>query len=544
MRKLLTNWRVLLLIFLLVSSLLLISMKGLEFGVDFKGGTLFQIHLAEPVKSQRDIESITSTIEQRLDWTGLKDTQVTAWGSDVEGVEFVIAQIAETDPEEVENIEALLLKQGRFEVMLDGELVFEGKDIMQVQKEISKGYNYRPVGENAYEWRLPFTLTEAGGRKFTEAAFHKCTLSGFNQETGSSYVCEKTYFFIDRPTESVMVVDRFRFENDKQEMLMGSLFADIPPNTQISELLTNAQLPYLSFTEELSPEDLNRLRELKQDHKYALIAPDLPESVKAELEGLDYILKEVSLAEEEPWTWRASGAKKVISLTEGVTNNKPYVENVEDAEIFANLYITGITDTAEAAQTELQNLTILLESGSLPVPVDDISKETISPYLGKEFLFYAALIGLAAIIIVSAVIFIRYRIIKLTVPIVFTALSEVVLLLGFASFINWNLDLAAVTGILAVVGTGVDHQIIITDELKRKSVEVGGSLLARAKAAFFIIFAAATTTIVTMAPIIFFGLGLGKLIGFAITTIAGVLIGILITRPAYAEIAKRVMENV
>jgi preprotein translocase subunit SecD len=543
MRKLLTNWRVLLLLFLLVGSLLMISFNGLKWGVDFKGGTLFQIHLAEPLKNRQEIESVTSTIEQRLDWTGLKDTQVTAWGSDVDGVEFVIAQIAETDPEEVENIEALLLKQGKFEVMIDGNLMFEGSDILQVQKEVNKGYNYRQVADNTYEWKLPFVLTEEGSKKFSRGAFHKCTLSGFNQDSGSQYICSKTYFFIDRPSEAILLVDILRFESERQEMQAGNLFADIPPGTSLSELLQNAQMPYLTYSETLAEEDLNTLQGLKASHKSVLIASDTSDEIKAQLEGMEFILKEVPLPEDEPWIWRATGAKKVISLTEGVTNNKPYVENIEDAEIFSSLYITGITSTSESAKNELQNLTILLESGSLPVPVDDISKETISPSLGKEFLFYAALIGLAAIIIVSIVIFIRYRIFKLTLPIVFTALSEVVLLLGFASLINWNLDLAAVTGILAVVGTGVDHQIIITDELKRKGVDVGGSLLARAKAAFFIIFAAATTTIATMSPIIFFGLGLGKLIGFAITTIAGVLIGVLISRPAYSEIAKRIMEK-
>ena len=215
MRKLLTNWRVLLLLFLLIGSLLMISFNGLKWGVDFKGGTLFQIHLAEPVQNRQDIESITSTIEQRLDWTGLKDTQVTAWGSDVDGVEFVIAQIAETDPEEVENIEALLLKQGKFEVMIDGNLMFEGSDILQVQKEVAQGYNYRQVADSAYEWKLPFILTEEGARKFSHGAFHKCTLSGFNQETGSQYICSKTYFFIDRPTEAVLLVDAFRFESER-----------------------------------------------------------------------------------------------------------------------------------------------------------------------------------------------------------------------------------------------------------------------------------------------------------------------------------------
>ena len=52
--------------------------------------------------------------------------------------------------------------------------------------------------------------------------------------------------------------------------------------------------------------------------------------------------------------------------------------------------------------------------------------------------------------------------------------------------------------------------------------------------AFFIIFGAAATTIVAMLPLTIVGIGFIK--GFAITIIVGVLVGTLITRPAYARI--------
>ena len=56
------------------------------------------------------------------------------------------------------------------------------------------------------------------------------------------------------------------------------------------------------------------------------------------------------------------------------------------------------------------------------------------------------------------------------------------------------------------------------------------------KSAFFIIFGAAATTIAAMIPLVFLGVGLVR--GFAITTIIGVLTGILITRPAFATIVE------
>ncbi|HMK53693.1 MAG TPA: preprotein translocase subunit SecD, partial [Methanobacteriaceae archaeon] len=100
----------------------------------------------------------------------------------------------------------------------------------------------------------------------------------------------------------------------------------------------------------------------------------------------------------------------------------------------------------------------------------------------------------------------------------------------------------AIAGILAAIGTGVDDQIIITDEVLRKSGQKTrrGGFQLRIKSAFFIIFAAAGTLIAAMLPLIYVGFsrgttGIGILSGFAVTTILGVLIGIFITRPVYAK---------
>jgi preprotein translocase subunit SecD len=233
----------------------------------------------------------------------------------------------------------------------------------------------------------------------------------------------------------------------------------------------------------------------------------------------------------------------VISLSEDVTNMQPYVEDLKDAKKYSELVIRGFGSTQDDALTKLSNLTIILESGSLPIGVESIGKETISPNLGAEFLSVVSLMGLFALITVLIVLFVRYREPRLVLPMGFIVISEVLIILGFASFIKWNLDLASLAGIIAAVGTGVDDQIIISDELLRKEADYETSLVNRVKRAFFIIFAAAATATVTMLPIIFFGFGLGKLVGFAITTLAGVVIGVFITRPAFGEIAKYLLSQ-
>ena len=157
-------------------------------------------------------------------------------------------------------------------------------------------------------------------------------------------------------------------------------------------------------------------------------------------------------------------------------------------------------------------------------------------------MFNAGLIGLLTLAVVALVIFLRYRVIMLTAPIVFISLAEVFIIVAIASLIS-KFDLGAVAGIIAAVGTGVDDQIIITDELMKGAVAGEASLVTRIKRAFFMVIAAAVTTLVVMLPIIIMGFGLGRLVGFAITTSVGVLVGVLITRPAFGEIAKEIISK-
>ena len=540
---------------LLILSILSISFSGLQFGVDFEGGTFFQLHLAEKA-SPDQMDSIRETVQQRLDWTGLKDTKVTVWGD-----EFVIATIAETDPETVDKLEALLKKQGKFEVTLDGNLLFTGSDIIQITKDPGKGYGFQEFGDYV-EWYLPFTLKESAAANFTKMVFHKCIILSYDAQSGKEYECEKTYFFIDRPAETVLIIPRSHYLQDRELLLRGNALESIPTNTDIDDVLRNAAMPYFIVDNNLTEAQLSELASILPNHPTAILPPKLNPEIRSQLTSLGFELLERAAANSDyaaaidgeiidplefsallPWVWHVSGARQVISLSEDVTNLSPYVADSSQARIFSDMVIRGAASDFENAEQRLDELTILLESGSLPVPIDDISKETVSPFLGKEFLQSVLYMGLVALIVVALVIFIRYRKAKLIGPLIFTGLAEVIIILGFASLIRWNLDLAAVAGLLAAVGTGVDNQIIITDELIRGEKYEGGSPISRVKRAFFIITATAATTIATMSPVILFSFGLGKLVGFAITIIVGVLIGVLITRPAYAEMAKHLLSD-
>jgi preprotein translocase subunit SecD len=202
----------------------------------------------------------------------------------------------------------------------------------------------------------------------------------------------------------------------------------------------------------------------------------------------------------------------------------------------------GNTQSAaiEDATLNMNQLQTILITGSLPYDIQIEKMDTISPAMGETFLKNVITVSLLAILGVGVVIFARYRKWKFVVPVMITLLSELLLILAFAAFVGWNLDMVAIAGILAAIGTGVDDQIVILDEAvhgRKRQV----SWKDRLKGAFFIIFSAYAATVAAMVPL--WNAGGGLLRGFALTTIIGVTIGVFLTRPAFASIIENIEKS-
>ena len=188
----------------------------------------------------------------------------------------------------------------------------------------------------------------------------------------------------------------------------------------------------------------------------------------------------------------------------------------------------------ENAKENMNNLQTILITGSLPYKLEILKLDTISPSFGKEFINAISLAGMIALLAVLIVVFLRYRTLKSTIALLFISISEVVIILGIASRIRWNLDLPSIAGILVTIGTGIDQQIIILDEAK----SIFYSLKQRLKRALVIILSAYFTALVAMVPLYWAAAGFFK--GFAITTVIGITVGILITRPAFSDIVGKI----
>ncbi|QGA81035.1 hypothetical protein [Candidatus Nanohalobium constans] len=249
--------------------------------------------------------------------------------------------------------------------------------------------------------------------------------------------------------------------------------------------------------------------------------------------------------------------------------------------------IQGGAESRSQAQAEMEELQVILESGSLATPVEVVSSSTLSAARGSQFMTAAILSIIGSLVAVGFAVFARYKDPRVVIPIVFTGASEVYILLGAYFTTLGTLSLSAVAGIIAAVGTGVDDQIIITDESGREELQ---GWQQKMKNAFFVIFTSAASTIGAMLPILSPG-SISYLIGaagvglmgytlytkgrnkhyiaigafaimvgvftstlgpsgaalstiheFARTTILGILVGITITRPAFAKTIEFIKE--
>lgn len=498
--------------------------NGLDYGIDFAGGIQMWLKLENPVTS--DVMAIEKGIlENRLNAMGLKDIPIYPYGD-----QFILIKIAKASPEEIKVIEGILKKQARFEQRIDGELAVKGDEIsVDLSTEGSGAY---PVG-NGFGWYVNVKLNPDAACRFGRVAQGKF----FGEDNPRNRPVD---LFIDRPENTTILMSGgLHGILGNTTFVPGQQREDIYFGDTALEVIENrSRIPIIVLDENDINKTLSEFRNYKdKGFTKTIIAEDeikIPDKIRNMIEDLGIDTQRMEIGNKSPDSW----IKEVTGL-----KTTPRLNFDTRGECVYNARITGSAATKEEADAEIKQNQIWLTSGNLPEKASIESKSTVPPSLGAQFLRYCFITGIIAIITVSIVIFLRYRKLFIVIPVIITGLSEIIIILGLASLINWEIDLPAIAGIIAAVGTGVDDQIVITDETIERGIKKRRviSLIERIRRAFFIIFTAAATTIAVMLPLMTFVAGMLR--GFAFTTMAGVLIGVFITRPAYAKIIEEILKG-
>ncbi|MFH1105714.1 MAG: hypothetical protein V1731_00710 [Candidatus Aenigmatarchaeota archaeon] len=487
-----------------------IPKNTLEFGLDLQGGTRVTLTPREKITSETVNSEIIPVLQNRINTYGLKEVNLRS-NCDINNCYVIV----EASGASRDIIESLLSSKGSF----------DGK--MPVVAETHNAAGTIKLGKNSY----PFRILSDG-----------IEINNSVVSLGEKFYLENIHFELTNITENEVIA-----------------LANIFLSQDIETVFTDPQHSFIQ----------------QSGNGYSFVF-----QILLSKNGAERFAKITSGMDSKVDT---DGKKYLVSPLVLYLDGKPVTELNVAADlagrVITQVSIEGWRATREEATQERSMLQSILKSGALPVTFDVGSVSTISPTLGYEF-FNSALVSAGlAILAVATIVMIRYRNLKVVIPMVLTSLSEIVIIVGIAAFgrdpwvvalvlnlviiiyaavkkedldfaavfgallvpfmgifLSWTIDIASIGGIIASIGTGINQMIIITDEIKMSGHKLELMWQEKIKRAFVIIFASASTVVAAMVPLIFIGVGLVR--GFAITTIVGVLVGVLITRPAYGKISE------
>lgn len=497
---------------------------GLKFGIDFSGGLRVPVLLEQPVDPVT-MDDMVNTIKARASAFALTEVRVRPVGDSQ-----IYVEVAKTNKELLTEILGILSQQGVYTAVVDGQVAVEGSDVLTQRIYRVTGAQLSQTGG---DWAISFSITPAGQSRFTAAARGKTDYP--------------IYMFVDRPSDAIVVISR-------SDLLAQANLNDVTASTvradealkAVQEAMKLRTDPVTVYSEEDVLAQGSNFTAAPTNKSKAIISSNSSAELKALLNKSGYALVERSPADMQPHyrssrggltsvvvdQWGAVGLKSAPGLSADVTQGVPSAFNAYTI----NGPAVGLgNERLLDADRKARETMAVLKGGALPVQISVGQVQEVQAPLGAEFLRLSMIGAIFAMMCISLMVALRYRTLKVVLPIVFISISEVIILLSIIG--SFSIDLAAMAGIICAIGVSVDAQIVVTDEILKKAAHEDTQ--ERLNKAFAIIITNATVASVAMMPLLFSGLI--DIIGFATSTILGYIMGVLITRPAYGAIVRHLV---
>ncbi|HEV2011011.1 MAG TPA: protein translocase subunit SecD [Candidatus Limnocylindria bacterium] len=208
--------------------------------------------------------------------------------------------------------------------------------------------------------------------------------------------------------------------------------------------------------------------------------------------------------------------------------NKPVQILLDTKEISApniqNVFTSGTgVISGNFTPQSAKNLSTLLNSGALPVPLEVVQSSRVEPTLGQDSVRRSLVAGVIGLLLVALFMMLYYRlpgVIAVMALLFYTALTYAVFRL-----IPVTLTLAGVAGFILSIGMAVDANVLTFERIKeelRNGKTLRVSLDEGRRRAFPSILYSNLATILT--ALILFNFGTGTVKGFALTLIVGVVV--------------------
>lgn len=469
--------------------------RGLKFGVDTAGGFRATLWLENYVGPSTQDDAI-SKLQARIDPYGLLGTRFRALGEN-----YILFETTQLD----DRTKELLTKQGRFELFIENTLILTDDDIKSFYSPSSVGQVYSSIS---------IEYTNEGAQKLETAGEGKTDLPGV--------------VYLDRPSDAILIFDAQILSELSEDGITYDngawMFAYKTAEYTGEELEYTLRVPAVGISvENLSAQALEyldsqvgiklRVLLLGNTGDFANIIENIPESYQIES------IPKRNGESGDTWIKRACGV-------------------ISDPPVYLGVWVKRII--VKANLQDAKDICAILSNKS-PAELSLMSEAEIEARLGDGFMGEVLLAGAVAAAGVLLLIYYRYRRWKICLAFVGFTLCELSITLGGASVLGLILGLPELGGLLVVIGSGIDHQLTMTDAVLRGGHPERAGAGWRASRTLPLIYASIFITLAAMVPIA--ALGFGALRGFAIIVITGTILTLLLSRPIYSKVIDAILAS-
>jgi preprotein translocase subunit SecD len=173
-------------------------------------------------------------------------------------------------------------------------------------------------------------------------------------------------------------------------------------------------------------------------------------------------------------------------------------------------------------QEEVQNLSLILRSGSLPASLTYLEERTIGPSLGADAIRSGIIASVVGLLLVIAFMLVYYRLSGVNA--VVALLFNLIILLGLMAYVGAVMTLPGIAGFVLTMGIGVDSNVLIFERIKEE-LESQRGVRASINAGFARVFLTLLDTHIAalISAAFLFQFGTGPIRGFAVTLSVGLM---------------------
>jgi preprotein translocase subunit SecD len=171
---------------------------------------------------------------------------------------------------------------------------------------------------------------------------------------------------------------------------------------------------------------------------------------------------------------------------------------------------------------EVQNLSLILRSGSLPATLTYLEERTIGPSLGADSIRSGVIASVVGLLLIVVFMLVYYK--GAGVNAVLVLVLNLVILLGLMAYMGAVMTLPGIAGFVLTMGIGVDSNVLIFERIKEE-LEAGRGVRASINASFSRVFLTLLDTHIAalISAAFLFQFGTGPIRGFAVTLFIGLI---------------------